>query len=345
MQASPPSTISQMRGWLADIYLALIFWTLFTQTPMMIFWFSVWSMGLGGSELLLFANLAPCMLGISFVRLRAIRSTALLHTLSLTGIGAYLWHESWLRYDYEDAYIRLCIVTFGLACSFLAFAATWVRHFHDTQQTYRHAATFMSGLLLSNILKYVNNSENPLWVTTDIRYWRFKNTPAFILAILAVTEVWLRPQRLRLAAAPKPNSSWSLTSLQLGAVFFLLHLFLTDSGTAIRWSWSGYPSRGPFPEHGALSHAAIAMGILASLGGVSSKTSSVSVFSLPVCLAVLYTSTGVGDFFINLVLHGQCIDADLISTVGKLHRELGTPRSATSPFCGKPKTSAASSVW
>lgn len=62
---------------------------------------------------------------------------------------------------------------------------------------------------------------------------------------------------------------WSLPSIGLGGLIFSLHRFLTDSGTLIAYSWTGYPVTGPFPGfHGYLTLMAMAIGIFISSSGL-----------------------------------------------------------------------------
>lgn len=58
-------------------------------------------------------------------------------------------------------------------------------------------------------------------------------------------------------------SLWLPRSMALGSLLFSLHLFLTDAGTLIAWTWSGYPVTGPVPHlHGAYTILAQALGLL-----------------------------------------------------------------------------------
>lgn len=62
---------------------------------------------------------------------------------------------------------------------------------------------------------------------------------------------------------------WSLASLGLGGLIFSLHCLLTDSGTLIAYSWTGYPVTGPLPGlHGYLTLMAMGVGVLISNSNV-----------------------------------------------------------------------------
>lgn len=55
---------------------------------------------------------------------------------------------------------------------------------------------------------------------------------------------------------------WSMASISLGGLIFSLHCFLTDSGTLLAYSWTGYPITGPLPGlHGYMTLMAMALGI------------------------------------------------------------------------------------
>jgi PGAP2IP, second transmembrane domain len=58
---------------------------------------------------------------------------------------------------------------------------------------------------------------------------------------------------------------WAWASIGLGGLIFSLHCFLTDSGTLVAYSWTGYPITGPVPGfHGYLTLMAMALGIIIS---------------------------------------------------------------------------------
>jgi hypothetical protein len=68
---------------------------------------------------------------------------------------------------------------------------------------------------------------------------------------------------------PRNQTSFVITALagaSLGAFFFILHVLLTDSGTMIAWTWTGYPIRGPMAlPHGRLILWASSASLYASL--------------------------------------------------------------------------------
>lgn len=58
---------------------------------------------------------------------------------------------------------------------------------------------------------------------------------------------------------------WLLASISLGGLIFSLQCLLTDSGTLIAYSWTGYPVTGPLPGlHGYLTLMAMGLGALIS---------------------------------------------------------------------------------
>ena len=90
------------------------------------------------------------------------------------------------------------------------------------------------------------------------------NKTGILLALLAVTELSLRPQR---KVSPPTQGGlvskpWVTPGLALGSLVFTLHNLLADSTTLIAWSWTGYPIRGPVPHlHGSLTIIAQCLGL------------------------------------------------------------------------------------
>jgi hypothetical protein len=142
-------------------------------------------------------------------------------------------------------------------------------------------------LLLATTAKYANYGMNPLWPTTDQRYLKYQNTPAFILVLLAALDLLTRPGSAEensgdaTASATassddttvnsKPVISSSQTgsclpaAMGLGALLYTFHAFASDAGTFIAWSFEGYPVKGPTVFHGYLTIGAICFGLSLSL--------------------------------------------------------------------------------
>jgi hypothetical protein len=116
----------------------------------------------------------------------------------------------------------------------------------------------MLGLLVSLVLKLMNNSVDPFWCIVDQDSGGWNKTGLF-LAGLACAEKAVRPlqdepQAPVVHPVVKENDKqlppltstqiWSIASC-IGSVLFLIQTFVSDLGTIIAWNWSGYPVNGP----------------------------------------------------------------------------------------------------
>ncbi|ORY43259.1 Frag1/DRAM/Sfk1 family-domain-containing protein [Leucosporidium creatinivorum] len=272
---------SETRSFLSQTYLALVFWTNLTALPPMIFYSSVWSMGLSGEEVLLFSSLSPALLSSRRIREFVLAQPFLLQLLIFGGNAAY-------KIDDEGA-VRLRVVAFAVGAGCLHHAARWWEaRKHPTELSAR-VGTFSLGLLLSVLLKFANFSLNPFWpIMSDAERPDLRmrtgglNTIGLVLGGLALLDLALRsePPLLPPAASTKsadpekketPSTatptfaSFLAASTGFGALVFLIHWLFTDSGTIIAWSWEGYPIRGPTAmPHGTLTLLAMSLGVALS---------------------------------------------------------------------------------
>ncbi|OCB84929.1 hypothetical protein A7U60_g8151 [Sanghuangporus baumii] len=263
------SALRSHRGVLSfvvDLYLAFIFWTIFTSLILMLFYFSVWELGIAGAEASLLSILSPAMLGIKSFRTWA--STKFgrvsIHALSLAGLVAY---------KYPSPALRLLFVTFAAYIVCIGAVVDWS---NQSLATYNSILLGL-GLILSSLSKHANHSNNPLWPMVDERNGGYNKTGIF-LAALAILHLALRDDPRQTQADTDAEEkqdadretplrastkSWFPGSLALGSLIFSLHCFLTDPSTLIAWSWTGYPIKGPLPHlHGTLTHIAQSVGLL-----------------------------------------------------------------------------------
>lgn len=137
------------------------------------------------------------------------------------------------------------------------------------------------GLIISSVAKLANHSNNPgiaLFAVPFARHlldgsvWPFVNEETggynktgILFALLAVTELYLRPVPKALTSVQKgaeASNSWVPSGLALGSLVFALHNVCADSTTLIAWSWTGYPVQGPVPHlHGYLTIVAQCFGL------------------------------------------------------------------------------------
>ena len=70
---------------------AYTFWSIFTSLAPTLFYFSIWELGIAGSELSLLSILSPCLLGFSSFRqwCQTRSGRVVLHMLSLSALFAY----------------------------------------------------------------------------------------------------------------------------------------------------------------------------------------------------------------------------------------------------------------
>lgn len=119
---------------------------------------------------------------------------------------------------------------------------------------------FGLGLAITMFIKYMNYSTNPFWCIVDSSSGGWNKT-GLGLGVLALIEYAYRPldlfpaPPLRADGDEKKNdrqpsrkpSKMQRTAiiLGLGSFVHLVQTFLSDSGTIIAWTWTGYPITGP----------------------------------------------------------------------------------------------------
>jgi len=138
-------------------------------------------------------------------------------------------------------------------------------------------AVFLVGLLICLVCKYSAYSNNPFWPILDEASGGWNKTGLFISA-LAIAEQYYRPNNL-FASPPtgfkdKPLANAVVTTrfqrvsiiFGLGSLVHLLQTFLSDSGTVIAWTWTGFPITGPtLHPWAAVMICAAALGVLTRL--------------------------------------------------------------------------------
>lgn len=203
-------------------------------------------------------------------------------------------------------------------------------------------STFLTGLVLSLLVKFANFSLNPLWPFMrasplpryDTGGW---NGVGLALAVVAYLDACMRRRPAALAAAGaaaaekgeggaealKPTFAGKTGAIVgFGSLFFLVHWLFTDSGTIIAWSWAGYPSSGPFAfPHGLITIAALLAGTVLVPVPTRTRTTSLASFAaaslcatllptldswasfLPGCLLGTYLVSLFPPFLSSLLLH------------------------------------------
>lgn len=120
---------------------------------------------------------------------------------------------------------------------------------------------FGLGLAITMLLKYLNYSTNPFWCITDPASGGWNKT-GLALGVLALIEYAYRPldlfpapplpvaadEKKALAQGPQQKTGRLdrlAIVLGLGSFIHLVQTFLSDSGTIIAWTWTGFPITGP----------------------------------------------------------------------------------------------------
>ncbi|WVQ84587.1 hypothetical protein IAT38_006741 [Cryptococcus sp. DSM 104549] len=273
LPASPSSALRASAAWLSDVYFAVCFWTVFTSLGFQLFYWSVWKLALAGSELALIANLAGYVFASkSLSRFATSRSGHVTHrTLTVIfGMGCYF-------FPWPAA--RLLGVFVGTWAGWSALFGTWVR-LKGSEEMVAEGQILGLGLGITMFLKYANSSVNPLWAVASATSGGWNKT-GLAIAALSLVEYAYRPLDLHPSSplslqpgkktvtatrlAPPSKLQQNLIAIGLGAHIHLIQTFLTDAGTIISWTWTGYPIKGPtLHPYAAVIIAASAFGTLIS---------------------------------------------------------------------------------
>ncbi|SPO35994.1 related to CWH43 - putative sensor/transporter protein [Pseudozyma flocculosa] len=249
---------------------------------------SVYNMGIGGHEALLVSQVIGLGLtlampplrrpamdsigGIAHVGRLSNRPQSLMWLLSLAGIASW-----WI----DSALYRLLAVAFSNAVLAVLLAVDWGASWESGQLTTK-VAVWLVGLLLSNLAKYANHSNNPAWPFLDSTNGGL-NPYALALGVLCTLEIWTRPRKegrpaINFRSANEGLGSFWKASIGTGVLLYALHAHLTDTGTLIAWGWTGYPVTGPTAiQYGSVILSAMAASTLIRLGEPRVATSPLLV--------------------------------------------------------------------
>ncbi|KAL8900557.1 MAG: hypothetical protein Q9192_001001 [Flavoplaca navasiana] len=247
----------------ADVYNGFVFWSMLTSLGLTVWYFPLWHMGISGYEAIVMCTASPFLLMNASIRSLVIQNVRLVHLLSLSGLLAYL---------VKIPEYRLFSVGFGVAMSCLAWTATWYAERAQLQRLESRILAWSIGLIASSVAKFAFQTNNPVWPIMHAENGGW-NKMGLLLAALAIARSTrtVTDNRGGIDLADRPRTSPFFASLGLAGLLFGLHSLLSDSSTMILWVWEGFPVRGPIAANGVLTHAAMAVGILA---GIFSKGSS-----------------------------------------------------------------------
>ncbi|KAA1112105.1 hypothetical protein PGT21_022879 [Puccinia graminis f. sp. tritici] len=295
---SRESSFSETMQFSAQVYFGFVFWTTLTAVGPVIFYFSVWSMGLDGQEVLLFATVAPFILCSTLCRTFFLKILPIIQLSSLLSIGSYLVDR---KLFYDDAVLRLQLTTIaiGLCTTFQTFKL-FQSKLQGQLELQKCSMALGIGLIASVLLKYANYSLNPMWPIMRKNNGGFHRM-GLILGILS--SLFLRsgsdmnsesaleeedspisdssPRSSSPAGSSRSSNSadlpptitldphgpvWWRAVAGFGGIMFIIHTLFTDSGTMIAWVWDGYPITGPLPlQQGCWMILAMCIGLFLPL--------------------------------------------------------------------------------
>lgn len=239
----------------------------------------MYNLSIGGHEILLIVQ----VFALGLTLLPPIRN-AVLDTQRLVKQRSRPWHLSMLLFSslsiatwwIPGPLTRLILTGTAAFAAAIVQALAWGEAWQQGPGvTHRHVIIWLLGLLISSLAKYACHSNNPLWPFMNSSNGG-QHPIGLFLAALCLAELLARPSspspvvanRLRI---PQTKGSELIAALGMGSLLFAvsacdlagfddshtdstvlnffpllsqLHTFLTDSGTMIAWTWTGYPIKG-----------------------------------------------------------------------------------------------------
>lgn len=115
---------------------------------------------------------------------------------------------------------------------------------------YTCSCIFFQAFSISSVIppSFSSNSNNPVWPFLNETNGGW-NWVGLFIGGLCVVLLYTRPQTeagglVKVRTRQGPRFSATMASLGLAASLFSLHSMLSDSGTLIAWTWTGYPITG-----------------------------------------------------------------------------------------------------
>lgn len=237
---------------------AFVFWVVTTCLPLCIWYFPLWDMGISGYEALIFVQpVSPLFLAIPSLRKFFGLYPSVLRLLTVIfGIGAYL---------ISTPKCKLVSVAIGSIFGAISVVNEVLLAAHDIEEVALCGASMMIGLFGFSITKYLCYSNNPFWAVMKRENGGYNEIGIFF-GVIAAYFTRTEGKKLQNHNFFELKGSRTLAALALGSIFFTLQFFLTDSGTLVLWTWTGFPIKGPTLVTGAVFHfSAFFLGVIFSL--------------------------------------------------------------------------------
>ncbi|EJU04855.1 hypothetical protein DACRYDRAFT_20468 [Dacryopinax primogenitus] len=257
-----PALFRATLSFMSDVYLGYVFWSILTSLSVQLFYWSVWALEISGSEVALLSTWSPILLVIPPIRRFASTQPGqglLLALGCMAGLGAW---------QFEKVLNRLFAVAAANIIQTAAAAAYWSTSVRDGT----NGLQLGLGIIFSVVIKMANHANLPTWPIIDKDQGGIHEL-ATALAALAVVERVLRPVKNPVAQVASRTQRSYLRYMGavggMGALFFALHTLVSDAGTLISWTWTGYPIRGPtLLPYGAFVVVAMCAGLALSASRV-----------------------------------------------------------------------------
>ncbi|KOS14808.1 hypothetical protein Malapachy_1039 [Malassezia pachydermatis] len=274
--AAPASSTPSMFWWVASqSFLAFTGWSALFSLISIIFYFSVYNMAAEGLELLVLAQCLGLVL-VAITPLERLFHGNQPYSIQLTcrWRHALLWLVSFATvasYMVKSPLVRLVVC--AISCAVVALVSTleW-SHAWEAGRLPESVATWLVGLIAALVSRYGNHANIPIWPYLDETNGGL-HVPALLLGAMCLLPIVLpsmnrssAPSFVRRTSPPQGMIHFILAAMGMGAWLCELQTLLSDAGTLIAFSWTGYPIRGPQAVmHGVLVIAGMAVSIALSL--------------------------------------------------------------------------------
>lgn len=224
----------------------------------MVWYFPLWYMGLSGYEVTIMSSISPILLESSALRRMFSGNLPTLQATTIFGL---------LAYSVQSEHVRLFAVSLGVWQACLAWTTSFASARGNPAKLEARICAWTIGLIASSIVKFANQSNNPLWPVFRADNGGWNKTGILLFALAVARSYQSHNGRTEATGSQeKPKGSSIPAGLGIAGLVFALHSLLSDSSTMILWVWEGYPVRGPIAvPHGAWTIFVMGAGLLFGL--------------------------------------------------------------------------------